>query len=196
MIGPHIDKNGRLSLDEFASDHQNIMEVIDYQFFDGKKEIDFDKYCLYMVLFGLFEINEIRIKKVFNNYCKMRRPESNGKIKISDFFDQKNNSLTMEQFEEILEHMSNSLSFDFNPGEINYEQFKEFVGAILTFTLMDRNNDRFISNKEVKFFVKFMGNCNTENEVKAFFEAHDLDDDGNVSVYEFLLTKYVPMYHM
>ena len=198
-----IDGNGFLCIDEFASGHQNIMEIIGDKFFGGKKEINFDQYCLYMVLFSdedaCYEINQCRIKKVYHAYCKIRQPECNGKIKISDFLEKNNDlPLTIDEFEEILQHMSNSLSFDFNPGEINYEQFKEFVVSMLTFALMDRDNNRSITYKEVKFFVKFMGACNhtVEEEVREFFQFHDIDDDGEISVYELLLTKYVPMYQM
>ena len=59
---------------------------------------------------------------------------------------------------------------------------------------MDRDNNRSISSKEVKLFVKFMGkyraNITEEDEVKGFFETADEDDDGEISVYEFLLAKY------
>jgi Ca2+-binding EF-hand superfamily protein len=127
------DGNGRISIDEFASGHQNIMEIIGNQFFDGKKEINFDQYCLYMVLFSdqdaCYEINESRIKKVYNDYCKMRQCY-NGRIKISDFLDKNNDLLTIAQFEDILQRISNSMSFDFTPGEINYMQFKEFVESM------------------------------------------------------------------
>ena len=193
-----IDGNGMLCMDEFTSGHQTIMKIIGDNFFDGKKEINFDQYCLLLVLFPA-EINENRIKKVYNEYCKKRQPECNGRIKISDFLEINNDlTLTIDQFEDILKHMSNSLSFDFNPGEINYEQFKEFVVSMLTFALMDRDNNRSITYKEVKFFVKFMGACNhtVEEEVREFFQFHDIDDDGEISVYELLLTKYVPMYQM
>ena len=45
--------------------------------------------------------------------------------------------------------------------------------------------------KEVKIFLKLMGKYNpSEEEVREFFASHDEDDDGEVSVYEFLLTKY------
>ena len=199
-----IDKNGSLSIDEFSSGHQNIIKVIGHHFFDGKKEITFDKYCLYMVLYSdqddCFEINEVRIRKVYEKYCKKRQTEYNGRIKISDFIKKTNDLLTIEQFEDILQHMSNRHSFDFNPGEINYKQFKEFVESMLTFALMDRDNNRSISSNEVKIFVELMGKCKMQNEIEdevsAFLESHDLDQDGEVSVYEFLLTKYVPMYNM
>ena len=59
---------------------------------------------------------------------------------------------------------------------------------------MDRDNNRSINAKEVKLFVKFMGkyraNITEEDEVKGFFETADEDDDGEISVYEFLLAKY------
>ena len=63
---------------------------------------------------------------------------------------------------------------------------------------MDRDNNQCIAYKEFKLFVKFMGACNhtVEEEVREFFQFHDIDDDGEISVYELLLTKYVPMYQM
>ena len=199
------DGNGLISIDEFASGHQTLMEIIGNKFFDGKKEINFDQYCLYMILFSdqdaCYEVNENRIQKVYNDYCKMRKPEFNGRIKISDFLGINNDLLTIEQFEEILQCLSNSLSLDFIPGEINYEQFKEFVESMITFALMDRDHNRSISTKEVKLFVKFMAkykNCahTEEEEVRAFFETHDVDDDGEISIYEFLLTKYNTSHHL
>ena len=142
------------------------------------------------------EMNDTRIKKVYDDYCKMRKPECNGRIKISDFLDINNELMTIKQFDDILQHMSNSMSSDFYPGEINYKQFNEFVQSMLTFALMDKDNNRSISLKEVKSFVIFMGkyraNYAAAEEVKAFFEAHyaDVDDDGKISFYEFLLVKY------
>ena len=199
MLDKDGDGNGRISIDEFASGHQNIMELIGNQFFDGKKEINFDQYCLYMVLFSdqdrCYEINEKRFKKLYNYYCKMRKPEFNGRIKISDFLGINNDLLTIEQFEEILQCLSNSLSLDFIPGEINYEQFKEFVQSIITFVLMDRDNSRSISPKEIKMFVKFMeryrANYTEADDLRGFFETADEDDDGELNFHEFLLTKYL-----
>ena len=193
------DGNGRISVSEFASGHQHIINIIGNQFFNGKKEINFDQYCLYMVLFSdqdaCNEINETRIKKVYNDYCKMRQP-FNGRINISDFLEQNNDLLTITQLEEILELMSKSLKFENIPDEINYDQFKEFVESMMVFALMDRDNNRSISPKEVKLFVKFMGKyrcCDTESEeVKRFFENQDEDGDGEISIYEFLLVKYRP----
>ena len=192
------DGNGLIDINEFAAGHQNIIEIIGDQFFHGKKEINFDQYCLYMVLFSdkdaCYEINEHRIKKTYNDYCKMRKPQHNGRIKISDFLEKNNDLLTVAQFEDVLQNISNGGPFDFSPGEINYQQFKEFVHSMLTFALMDRDNNRSISSKEVKLFVKFMGkyraNITEEDEVKGFFETADEDDDGEISVYEFLLAKY------
>ena len=84
-----------------------------------------------------------------------------------------------------------ALSCDFHPGEINYTQFKEIVESILAFSLMDRDHDSTLSNKEVKIFLKLMGKSNpSEDEVRIFFDSHDINDDGEVSLYEFLLTKY------
>ena len=151
-----------------------------------------------MILFSdqdaCYEVNEKRIKKVYNDYCKMRKQDFNGKIKISDFHEKNNDLLTIDQFEDILKQMSNSLSLDFNPGEINYKQFKEFAESMITFALMDRDNNRSISAKEVKQFVKFMGkyrSCqNEEDEVRAFLQNTDEDGDGEISVYEFMLAKY------
>ena len=176
-----------------------MMEIIGNQFFNGKKEINFDQYCLYMVLFSdqdaCNEINENRIKKVFNDYCKLQNT-FNGRIKVSDFLEQTNDLLTITQFEEILKHISISLKLENIPGEINYHQFKEFVESMMVFALMDRDNNRSISPKEVKLFVKFMGKyrcCDTESEeVKQFFENQDEDGDGEISIYEFLLVKYRP----
>ena len=148
MLDKDGDGNGLISIDEFAAGHQNIMELIGNQFFDGKKEINFDQYCLYMMLFSdqdrCYEINEKRIKKLYNYYCKMRKPEFNGRIKIFDFLGINNDLLTIEQFEDILQCLSNSLSLDIIPGEINYEQFKEFVESMITFALMDRDHNRSI----------------------------------------------------
>ena len=193
------DGNGRISVSEFASGHQHIINIIGNQFFNGKKEINFDQYCLYMILFSdqdaCNEINNIRIKKVYNDYCKMQKP-FNGRIKISDFLEQNNDLLTISQFEEILEHMSRGLNLENNPGEINYDQFKEFVESMIVFALMDRDNNRSISPREVKLFVKFMGkyrSSDTEAEdVKRFFENQDEDGDGEISIYEFLVVKYRP----
>ena len=141
------------------------------------------------------EINNIRIKKVYNDYCKMQKP-FNGRIKISDFLEQNNDLLTISQFEEVLEHMSRGLKLENNPGEINYDQFKEFVESMIVFALMDRDNNRSISPREVKLFVKFMGkyrSSDTEAEdVKRFFESQDEDGDGEISIYEFLVVKYRP----
>ena len=176
-----------------------MMEIIGNQFFNGKKEINFDQYCLYMVLFSdqdaCNEINENRIKKVFNDYCKIQNT-FNGRIKVSDFLEQTNDLLTITQFEEILKHMSISLKLENIPGEINYHQFKEFVESMMVFALMDRDDNRSLSPGEVKLFVEFMGkyrasDSNSE-EVKRFFDNHDEDGDGEVSIYEFLLAKYRP----
>ena len=193
------DGNGRISISEFALGHDKILQIIGNQFFDGKKEINFDQYCLYMVLFSdqdaCNEINNIRIKKVYNDYCKMQKP-FNGRIKTSDFLEQNNDLLTIAQFEEILELMCRGREIENNPGEINYEQFKEFVESMIVFALMDRDNNRSISPREVKLFVKFMGqyrSCDTEaEEVKRFFENQDEDGDGEITIYEFLLVKYRP----
>ena len=88
--------------------------------------------------------------------------------------------------------MSQTLSFDnVKPGQINYKQFKEFVVSILAFSLMDKDQNRSLSAREVKIFLKLMGKLNTsEDKVKEFFTSHDIDDDGEVSVYEFFLAKY------
>ena len=87
--------------------------------------------------------------------------------------------------------MSKALSCDFHPGEINYLQFKEIVESILAFSLMDRNHDSTLSRKEIKIFLKLMGKHNrSEDEVRKFFDSHDVNDDGEVSLYEFLSTKY------
>ena len=44
--------------------------------------------------------------------------------------------------------------------------------------------------------VKYKNYAHTEEEeVRAFFETHDVDDDGEISVYEFLLTKYTGALH-
>ena len=50
------------------------------------------------------------------------------------------------------------LPLNFDLGKINYMQFKEFLEleSTLTFALMDRDNNRSISSKEFKLFVKFM----------------------------------------
>ena len=87
--------------------------------------------------------------------------------------------------------MSNTLSFYVHPEQINYQQFKEFVVSILAFSLMDKDQNRSLSAGEVKIFLQLMGKLNTsEHEIKEFFATHDVDDDGEVSVYEFFLTKY------
>ena len=92
--------------------------------------------------------------------------------------------------------MSRGLKLENNPGEINYDQFKEFVESMIVFALMDRDNNRSISPREVKLFVKFMGkyrSSDTEAEdVKRFFENQDEDGDGEISIYEFLVVKYRP----
>ena len=64
---------------------------------------------------------------------------------------------------------------------------------------MDRDSNRSISYREVKLFVIFMGaqyDHEIANDVLGFFDSHDIDDDGEISVYELLLTKYVPVYQM
>ena len=87
--------------------------------------------------------------------------------------------------------MSKTLSFDVQPEQINYEQFKEFVVSILAFSLMDKDQNRSLSTREVKIFLKLMGKLKaSEDEVKEFFASHDINDDGEVSVYEFFLAKY------
>ena len=87
--------------------------------------------------------------------------------------------------------MSGALSIDYQLGQINYNQFKEFVVSILAFSLMDKDQNRSLSTGEVKIFLQLMGKLNTsEHEIKEFFATHDVDDDGEVSVYEFFLTKY------
>ena len=87
--------------------------------------------------------------------------------------------------------MSGALSIDYQLGQINYNQFKEFVVSILAFSLMDKDQNRSLTSGEVKIFLKLMGQLKaSEDEVKEFFASHDIDDDGEVSVYEFFLTKY------
>ena len=117
------------------------------------------------------EINETRIKKVFNDYCKIQNT-FNGRIKVSDFLEQTNDLLTITQFEEILKHMSISLKLENIPGEINYHQFKEFVESMMVFALMDRDDNRSLSPREVKLFVEFMGKYrasdSSSEEVKRF----------------------------
>ena len=193
------DGNGLISISEFSVGHQNIMKIIGHKFFSGKKEINFNQYCMYMVLISehdaCYEINESRLKKTYDDYCKMRKPKYNGRIEISDFIDKNNDLLTVAQFEDVLQHISNSHSFDFYPEEINYEQFKEFVQSIITFVLMDRDNSRSISPKEIKMFVKFMeryrANYTEADDLRGFFETADEDDDGELNFHEFLLTKYL-----
>ena len=118
------------------------------------------------------------------------------RIKVSDFLEQTNDLLTITQFEEILKHMSISLKLENIPGEINYHQFKEFVESMMVFALMDRDDNRSLSPREVKLFVEFMGKYrasdSSSEEVKRFFDNHDEDGDGEVSIYEFLLAKYGP----
>ena len=191
-----LNEDGQVSVDEFAAGHKNIISIIGNQFFDGAGMINFDQYCLYMVLFtdqdsNNLEINEKRLKNAYEDYCRIRQPEPNGLIEVSDFFKDCHGLLSIDQFEDIVRLMSIALSFDFHPGEINYKQFKEFVVSLLAFSLMDRDHNRFLSSKEVKIFLKLMGKYNpSEEEVREFFASHDEDDDGEVSVYEFLLTKY------
>jgi len=56
---------------------------------------------------------------------------------------------------------------------------------------MDKDQNRSLTAGEVKIFLKLMGQLKaSEDEVKEFFASHDIDDDGEVSVYEFFLTKY------
>ena len=101
-----IDKDGFVSIDEFASGHRNIALIIGDKFFDGAGKITFDQYCLYMVLFSDptlgYKINEYRIKTAYDEYCKLRKPRPNGMINISDFLEKNNDLLTKDQFEDIL----------------------------------------------------------------------------------------------
>ena len=189
------DKEGLVSIDEFSLEHFKIISLIGGRFFDGSKNINFDQYCLYMMMptdqENCHGTNENRIKNAFGDYCKIRKSESNELIKISDFIAKNNGFLTNDQFEEILKPMSKALSCDFHPGEINYKQFKEIVESILAFSLMDKDHNSSLSCKEVKIFLKLMGKYNrSEDEVRKFFDSHDIDNDGDVSLYEFLLTKY------
>ena len=192
-----LDKagNGHVSVHEFALGHGVIMSIIGKHFFDGSKKINFEQYCLYMMLVAAHGdchgVNENSIQNAYGDYCKIRKPEPNGLIKISDFTEKNNGFLTNDQFEAILKPMSNALSCDFHPGEINYVQFKEIVESILAFSLMDRDHNSTLSRKEVKKFLKLMQKNNpSEDEVRTFFDSHDINDDGEVSLYEFLLTKY------
>ena len=101
-----IDKDGFVSIDEFASGHKNIASIIGDQFFDGAGKINFDQYCLYMVLFSEpdlgYKVNEYRIKSAYDEYCKLHQPRPNGMINISDFLEKNNDLLKRDQFENIL----------------------------------------------------------------------------------------------
>ena len=100
------DEDGFVSIDEFALGHENIASIIGDQFFDGAGKINFDQYCLYMVLFSEpdlgYKVNEYRIKTAYDEYCKLRQPRPNGMINISDFLEKNNDLLTRDQFEDIL----------------------------------------------------------------------------------------------
>ena len=54
-----LNEDGQVSVDEFAAGHKNIISIIGKQFFDGAGMINFDQYCLYMVLFTDQESNNI-----------------------------------------------------------------------------------------------------------------------------------------
>ena len=192
-----LSKAGKkyVSIDEFALGHGKVMSVIGKRFFDGSKKINFNQYCCYMMLVAAHGdchgVNEKRIQDAYDDYCAIRKPQPNGLIKSSDFAEKNPEFLTNYQIEAILGPMSKALSCDFHPGEINYLQFKEIVESILAFSLMDRNHDSTLSRKEIKIFLKLMGKHNrSEDEVRKFFDSHDINDDGEVSLYEFLSTKY------
>ena len=59
-----LNEDGQVSVDEFAAGHKNIISIIGNQFFDGAGMINFDQYCLYMVLFTGVQVRNM--KMVFN----------------------------------------------------------------------------------------------------------------------------------
>lgn len=100
-------------------------------------------------------------------------------------------NLTNEEIRNLVSNYDKDASGNVDISEfralmIHIVEEQEEVNEILEiFELYDRNGDGLLSKEELSMVLKQGGFPMSENEINIFFQAADLDEDGQINFYEF-----------
>ena len=157
---------------------KNIEECFEMLDADGDGKICFSEFCVMMAVIPLEQnVNENMIKEAFHKLnIEVNDTDGNGFITL-DVFKKilkeniDNEKYTDKEYNKMVKIVAN------NDQTINYAKFKKIVLTLLAFSVLDKDGNGTISDKEMKLAMKLM-----DKELPGM----DISEDGKINFFEFM----------